>query len=394
MKRFFKSSGSIWTALIIALVALQGCENGGIVGSSFVPTNPSLVKDTIYIGNIETESLVSYAGNKNFVTMGIFDDPLFGRFESMALLRPTLPNLTQDIPESASIAMILRSPQVYGDSLDITTFDIYEITRRWRPNEWRADSIPQLSAQPILSGFQFVNTDSLFVPLPQSFVDKYIAFHEAESGRDSLYAAEFFGLALVPTGGSKVNFINVSQSRLYIALSDTTSTQVQINQRASSYTITPSTPVVPEGSVFVNNIFTSTGRIQFTIDPEIMKSKYVSRAELVLYEDTEALTQTLGPTETRANNGLIRFYELAESEKEFFITKEPAFSSTRVASDGTYRVNMTSLVNSVLARGSEEITYYFVSDLDNGIYRPNLFVGSGNPAKAPKIIITRINSAE
>lgn len=378
-------------ALVISLFAFIACEDGGIVGSSFVPTNPSLEIDTVHINPITVENLITYSGGKTFVAAGRFEDPLFGTYEAIGLLSPSLISIVDTTTEGMEYGFVLRTTATYGDSISSGIFDVYEIKERWRSNEWKSDSQPVLADTPI-TRFEFSESDSVFVPLPEEWANRYRSYYDIDiNSRDSTYVNEMFGFAFVPVSGNKISYINTTFSYFLGVRPDTTNISGTIRQRATSYSIAEPPTVSPGNSVILMNDFSQTGKLEFRIDNSVTNAEVISRVELVLYEDIERLNGTIAFGQTRFNNNLIRFFELDENEKQFYVTKEPSLNAIRSASDGTYRINLTGLANLALADGGRTFTYYLTADLDNGIIRPNLFVNSNSGSRSPKLIITKIN---
>jgi hypothetical protein len=280
----------------------------------------------------------------------------------------------------------------YGDttSASIVEYDVYEIVERWRPNEWKPESQPVLSASPIAS-FNISDEDTVTFNLPEEWVERYLSvYYLSPEQRDTAYAQSIFGFAIVPQNTGKISQINLGNSSMSIAITDTTSRTALIGNRATSYTRSGVTNI-PASSIEIMNDFSNTGNIRVQLDESIVGSKVISRAELVLYEDTEALNSTLGFGEWRHNNNLIRLYQLSDDDKEFYITKDPFTNAVRNAIDGSYRINITNTVSNIVVGGGDELSMYIVSDADNGIIRPNLFVNDPNSPRAPRIIVTRIN---
>lgn len=390
MNTFNRSLLPIFGILAITLIA--GCEESGVVGSSFNPTEPNISVETIAVGQITTVPLISFSGSKANISVGAFDDPLFGTFQAIGLLRPILITRIDSISPTTPFSMKLAITGTYGDttSAKVVEYSVYEIVERWRPNEWKADSQPVLSASPIAS-FNISDEDTVTFSLPQEWVERYLSvYYLSPDERDTTYSQSIFGFAIVPQNSGKISQINLGASSMNIAITDTTSRTASIGSRATSYTRTGVTNI-PASSIEIMNDFSKTGNIRVQLDESIVGSKIITRAELVLYEDTDALDATLGFGEWRHNNNLIRLYQLTDDDKEFYITKDPFTSAIRNDIDGSYRINLTNTVSNIIVRGGDELSVYIVSDSDNGIIRPNLFVNDPNSPRAPKIIVTRIN---
>lgn len=388
-------------ALLFSLIILSGCEESGIVGSSFITNDPDVNATSSPIGPVTTEQLISYSGNKTFVAAGRFEDPIFGTYEATALVRPALISQASVVDIEAEYGLVLFRRHAYGDtsSASVNTYRLYEIERRWRQNEWRADSIAV--KRPTDVTFEVSDSDSIFIPLPRDWSERYFDLYNNTDDRSDIYSQSLFGFAIVHETGNRIDYFHAQQSYLHIRNPDTfddegevveTSFTSAINQRATTFSITeaPADPL-PDNRIKVTNDFQSTGRVTIPINDELFPSRIITRVELVLQEDTQLLSQGMGAGFARFSNNQIRVYTLTEDEKEFFVTKEPIVTVQR-SEGGRYRVNLTNFINNALQAGLDEVNLYFISDLDNGIIRPNVFVTGGESELAPRLIVTTINT--
>lgn len=384
-------------ALLISLSILTACEESGIVGSSFVSTDPTLSVDTLLLGPIETERLVTFSGSKTLVAAGSFDDQLFGRVTATALLNPSLYTGAVAVDPAAQFNLVLVRDQITGDTTQTATYELYEISRRWRANEWRADSVAFKSLTP-LTVFDTGANDTIRIPLPEGWVNNYkriLALDAAE--RLDIHREEVFGFAIVHSIGNRLEYFNSNTSFLEIQNpqqqgDENPPTPIAVNmfQRATTYSLDLPIPDPADNRVIVMNDFSQTGRLTIRLNPDEFPINNISRAEVVLHEDFDQLQSSLRVNERRFSTGQIRIFELSEDEKDFYITKSPLTTIQRDL-EGRYRIALTSFINNAVRDGREEITLYFVSDQDNGIIRPNMFINAGDPEKAPKLILTTLN---
>lgn len=383
----------ILSALIFVTITITGCDDSGVVGSTFRNVEPSISVDAVSVGTISVENLLTYSGGKSFVNAGRYNDDLFGYIESTALIKPTLLGRTDSIPAGSEFYLRLVVNGIYGDTTSAVQadFDLYEVTQRWRQNEWYPDSQPVLADNPLTS-FSVLTRDTVRVPLPNEWIEKYLEFYyNVGEARDSAYVNGSFGFAIVPQNEAKIAVFNTNQANMIVMYPDSTQRTAGITQRASSYSIDRTNVTIPATSTYLMNDFSETGRLSFFVDESVTKSKIISRAELVIYEDTDLLNATLGQNEVRYNNNLLRFYDLTDDDKNYIIFKDPVTGAARTESDGSYRVNVTNQVSEKVISGGGELTLYLVTDLDSGILRPNLLVSDPNSPRAPKLIITTIN---
>lgn len=382
-------------ALLISLFIFTACEESGIVGSSFVTTDPSLVIDTLMLDPIETEALITFSGTKTYVAAGSFNDQLFGTYTATALLNPTIYTGVQEVQDGAQYTLVLIRDQITGDTTGTASFELHEISRRWRANEWKSDSVATVNPVP-LATFETGSNDTIRVSLPQSWVDRYTAFLELPAAeRLAAYQDEMFGFTISQQSGNRLEYFLANSSFLEIqnpeVQGEDTPAPFAVNmfQRATSYTMNLPMPDPADNRLIVMNDFSQTARLTIRINPDDYPINNISRAEIVLHEDFDILQSSLLTNERRFNTGQIRIFQIEEDEKEFYITKGPLTTIQR-DTEGRYRIGLTSFINNAVREGVEEITLYFVSDQDNGIIRPNMFINAGAPDRAPKLIITTL----
>lgn len=377
--------------LILTGLILTSCGDSDPFGPTFKPTDPNLQYFSFPAGPITTEPLVVTSGNLPNIAVGTFDDPLFGEYHATALLKPQMLSTAEVFPPNVTSRLKLIPSGIYGDTLATSAVGVYEITRRWRHNSWKPDSVIQVSTNP-LAFFNFSGRDTVLVNLPNSWTQKYLnVYGISGAARDSVYAETMFGFALIPVGSNTITYISTSASSLQLVLPDTTTRDAFITLRATSFEqVSPEN--IPPNNIVVTNDFRSTGTISFDISEELFGSRVVSRAELILYENRDALQSSLGPNQIRHNNGIIRLFQINDDDREFLITRDPLTSATR-GSDGSYRVNITNFVNSELRRNRGELTtatFHFISDNNSGLIRPNLFINDADSDLGPRLVITAI----
>jgi hypothetical protein len=391
--------------LLVSFALLIACEDSGVVGSSFLSTDPDVNVDVKKIQvPITTESLVTYSGSKALVPAGIYADPVFGTWQANAYLNPNLLLQPAFLDIEADYGLLLRRASVTGDTLAVSNYAIYEITQRWRANDLRPDSdsgeapLLQWSAEPLLR-FQTALEDSIYIPLPREWADRYLAAFGIDEDPIENYRSTMFGFAIVPEGNTgRIEFFNTNESRLVIqnpteqgAEEAPAPHNLAFFQRGSTYTRIANPDVsLPAERIVLMNDFSQTGRLNLSITDEFFGSRTMSRVELVIQEDIEFLSENLPANHRRFGNNLIRIFELDDDEKDFFVTKEPVVNVLR-SDDGRYRANLTGYINNILQNGGREVSLYIVSDQDNGIIRPNIFFNSGDPERGPRLIITSVN---
>jgi hypothetical protein len=391
--------------LVVSFALLIACEESGVVGSSFISTDPEVSVTVRPITDpITTESLITYSGSKALVAVGMYSDPIFGTWQANAYVNPNLLLQPAFLDVDATYGLLLRRSSVTGDTTLISNYAIHEITQRWRANDLRPDSdagsAPLLlwSEQPLVR-FQTALEDSIYIPLPAEWSDRYLAAFGVEENPVDSYRESMFGFAIVPEGNTgRIEFFNTNESRLVIQNPTPQGEEeapdphnLTFFQRGSTYSriADPQVPQPADRIVLLND-FSQTGRLNLSITDDFFETRIISRVELVIQEDVGFLSENLPENHVRSSNDLIRIFELDEDEKDFFVTKDPIANVFR-SDDGRYRANLTGYVNNILQNGGRNVSLYIVSDQDNGIIRPNTFINTGDSDRGPRLIITSVN---
>lgn len=388
-------------AILIGLFLIAGCENPGQVGSAITGDDTRVVVDTLEPGGFQEHSFVSYSGNYPFFSIGAFDDPLFGPIAAAGQLRPVLDRDSENVLTDSS-AMRLRLEfdpgLVNGDSTASVPFDLLEVGSLWRGNAWKWDEPIDTLNDYTVGSFTAGTDSAVVVDLAEEWVNKYRSFYNRPGENvDSLYAFTFYGLAIVPRGTGKVLPVNVSESSFLVDSVSSSASGFEIPMNQWAYSLERDQGSIPADRSSIH----STLDIVISIDLQVASevgTVNISRAELVLYADTELMEQTLdqtGPDAGRPGIPQLRLHRVRTGTAPESIDPGNAIIVAELDEGGAYRFNLTNLVKGGFAANSDEFTYYITAAPHNGTIRSTLLFNGEAPAElTPKLIITSIQTAE
>jgi hypothetical protein len=371
------------------LLTLTHCDNPGSVGRSFGPKDPSLKLDTIRVTGMTTTTLKAFSGGLQFMSVGTYRSDVFGTYEAIGLIQPILISELDILNSDADMSLRLQFAGITGDTNAVSTFEVYEITRRWRSTTWTLDSLPQLDAT-FLTTFSVRAEDSVDVSLPPSFRNKYLDYQrDGERNRDSTYLENVFGFAIRGVDNNKIVAVNVAASGMFITQNDTTLNNkfVIFRQSANSLVHTPSTMVLPSDVTRIESNFSQVGKLDLVLSESLIGARFPQRVELVLYEDTLTLAANTPPGHVWMDQFQVPIYLLEDYETNLAIFNNPNIFVTRLR-DGSFRSNLTSFYNSVITQGGQPGEMYFLSHRFNGIIRPRLFFNTSSARRSPALITT------
>lgn len=377
-------------------VALSGCESPGPVGNSLAGSETELSVDTLQIGAIDTESLNAYSGQRNFFSLGQFDDPLFGNVKTTAYLRPNLPAATSSDTMEENAGMKLRllfdTGQAYGDTLQPGTFEIYEIAQRWRGKALRLKDPLSLDDSYQVGSFTLENEDSLDVSLNQEWISKYRThFVNSSENRDSTYKENFFGLAIIPQDNSKILPLRPGSTRFVIENPEADTFDVSSDQWA--YNLEREEGITyPEDSGPLFSTYEQILNFDIGFQQMDLSVSNISKVELVFYENVSALeaAETVRPT---INN--MRLHLVSPSQVPANIDPgNPLAIGSYDEDNRAYRFNITSFAKSALLSPLDPDERFYLVISNNGVVKSTLLYldGQVQSAKAPQLIITSVQN--
>lgn len=377
----------------VLLLSITSCDSNGLVGSSIVDDPSDVASDTLHISNSALQDIRSFSGGKSNMTAGWYNDALFGELKFTALLQPSINRSNVDtISEQATAMLTFPVSSHYGDLDGTTEFEIVELNRRWRANAWRVDSIPDLSSR-VIGSFTATGQDSVETQLDQQWLQEYRSYFYNEVNRDSTYRDSFYGFAIVPRNVSRFMTIPVQNIRMVIDNHDGSDTTYAQTFRAWGYSKEHIEPdqEYSETSYPVFNNFKNNLVFSFNFQDEYDVSGDISRAELVIYQDTTAMQETLPAGHQRNTTSLMNIYLLREDQTQVAVTGDATFSAARRASDGSWRFNITNYLRGQIGQEPDTRKFYVKIGADNGSFVPYYIHNHLSDTRNPKILITRVS---
>lgn len=404
------------------ILILSTCRDGGQFGQGFSDNDVSVRVDTILVSDFTTTSLPTFTGARFFanrnafggsislpnkVTVGQYDDPLFGQLNAVGLIRPGLfaRSRIDTIDSNSELFLKLVVNGMFGDTSSTLELDIYEINRPWREQSWKPDSSILESLGDRLATFTVSNEDTIHVDLPPAFIEKYGRIVFAKD-RDLAFNSEFFGFAIQPRSGNKYLSINAAASGIElrnietIVTDSTTTDSLAIDLTftrswASSYQ--RSNAQIPPTRYWLDN--TREHMIAFDIpaDPIFFGTENLLRAQLLIFEDQTSLNN-LPPGHVRAQSPRLEVFSLDSLDLKFDINIQfPSFVPVLNREIGAFSIELTDFFNVLLINDSDDDTRFYISykggvlgsdrGIDGSIFQ-TLVYGLNSP-KPPKLVITR-----
>jgi len=381
----------------VALV-VYSCDKPGVVGTKLVPANGQVVTDTIPITNFNTSGIGVYSGDRTYYTVGIYNDQLYGKIEATGLVQPQLvsPSSIDTIKPDTKISLRFYIRSVYGDTNKTVTFDIQEASRQWRGKSWTIDQQPPTSGN-VITSFKVGNVDSVDVPMPQSWVQKYrsLLYDTTDAAaRDSLFNIKEPGFVIVPQSNSSGKIVSFRGDSTNVMIGDTTAVLPQ----TWAYSVKRSSEAdVGDSLAQVYSTFSRVPSIKLSVTSDTtvsingvnLDTKALSRVELVLREDSTLMKSSLPSGNIRPDVTQMNVYYLRPDEINFDILKGAISIMTR-QTDGTYQLNLTPRINDLMLGAPNNGSYYFVPQTDNGIIYSLLLTTPKSALKAPKLIVTSV----
>lgn len=400
------------TAVVAGLVLLlSACGKDSPPSSTSIEPGSRLVADTIAITDTDIREPGGYTGNLSYISFGAYDDQAFGKIEASALWKPIF--ITVDAVDTLTnddqFYLSFNIDSQYGDTTATGVYEIYEIAQYWRATSWRPDSVLVTEQNPITT-FSISGEDSVAVPLPSVWSDKYVEYYRNRfdttftNSIDTLYRDNFHGLAIRPASDQSQKIIGSTTAniKMLIANQDTTY-EVSTQKTATKYTRNGEPSYAAENKVALHGTYERMLGFDFglttenflVINGQEIPSKSIARFEIVFHRDMETLTSTLPQHHRRTGNSRYNIYSTDPNTLFYAIVGSPLYGASYDEGKNTYRLNLTSLANSIILGGEQtEERYYAVPVSGDGLIRSDLTYLPGHPEKFPKIIVTYAVSDE
>lgn len=398
MQRNLKVTGinqRVLFLMLLSVTLLTSCnDKTGPVGGGIIPVS-EISYDTLMATGFTPTSIDGYGGKFNFFPIGRYNDQLFGDVESIAYLKPSITGVVLDSPLPNGYIMYLDlafdSVNVYGDSLSQSNFAVYKVTEGWRGNEFRLSNKPNYDTANPIGVFSRGKQDSVRIQLSHSWLNEYATvLNDTTATQDSTFFYDFFGLAIVPTGGSsKISFPTITQSRFWLinaTLGDTAF--VRIHDWAYNLNRTNVVPI-PERLTLTNTL-ENFYNLSLKEELDTLKAQNILKAELIVYEDTEQLKNTLPANHTRLDiTGVALKNGFTTSLEYDLFFKEPESRGLFDSRINGYRFDITPLVNTYIFGTLDSDDLYLDIRPSDGLLRSTILYDETAPdSLKPKLILT------
>lgn len=371
------------------------CEDPGSVGGEFVDQAEVLV-DTMLINTLTLSTENPYLGRQTLSPIGEFDDQVFGVVQAQSYFKPEIDyfsatDSTINIASNLTMRLRVSEDDVYGNTESTATYSVYRVNELWRGSTYTKGDTLTTGAE-VVGSFSDADIDSAgFIDFEMggSWKQDYVDFFNVKGDdlRQDSYRDNDFGLAIIPdVGTEKVNYINFGLSSLMIITGDTSS----VDMVDWTSDITRSGEVDEVDRIKVHSTYDRYMTLNLKEIIEAAATDNFVRVELILVQDTLALSNGLGPTEERSIAPSFRLVQgpLDGSDDRAY---EFSFSDDAISGfyiDGEYRFNISTLVNDDAYSDSPIEEVYIFPYSSNGVLEySSIFSPGVSTPLAPKIII-------
>lgn len=392
-------------ALLFCLYVLTGCENLGPVGNTLPGSDTELSVDTLQIVNVGTEELNIYSGQRTFVSLGRYDDPLFGSTTASAYVKPVLLSTTSSDTVEEDAAMKLRlvfdRQMVYGDSLQPGNYDIYEIDQMWRGKAWRLKDAAAIDESYTVGSFTLETEDSLDVQLDPQWVEKYRSHYTSSaSNRDSLYRRNFHGLAVIPRDNSNILPLEADNIRFVVENPDEDTVEaVELATGQWAYSLERGEDTAyPEGRIPLFSTYEQILHFNLGLEGNGLSISNISKAELVFFVDNATMEVSLATeseSTVRPRAATLQLHLADPSEvPESIDPGNPIAVAGYDNQVGAYRFTITSFARAVLQNQIPAGEKLYLTIENNGTVKPTLIQlnDDSNSGRNPQLIVTSVKN--
>lgn len=190
-------------SVFLILSAFFSCENGDEMGHSVLPGSDYasiIVTDTVEVDAFTEYDTAVYAAYKNFMTAGVFSDPVFGRTETSFAAKfsnTSYGKYTENaIADSVVLTLSLDTTmqRFYGDSLSMVKLYVFPVIKVMEPTAvyYQNMDFEEYYDKTPLGVVEFVPSDikdSLTIRLDKSYGDKII-----KAAADTAFDSDICGL--------------------------------------------------------------------------------------------------------------------------------------------------------------------------------------------------------
>ncbi len=399
MQNRISKAAVTWRLLLSLLIVsvVIACEDTNNVGSGVV--EPSQIRvDTIFVDNFEKMSSSVFSGGITNPPLGSYNDPILGDYMSTTLIKPSLISATS-VPSKDSTDMQLllsfEDRPVFGEESASTDFSIFRVTERWRATTLSSDDNIMYDETELIGSFTYNNEDSIYIDISDSLFFDYVDYaSNTSNSRDSLYNYEFFGISIVPETGTqpaRIIYPDISKSKfLFIEEVENANDTLTTLFDTQGFTIERQNIPTFNDRLYLNSLFDGYYKINLkSIADLIPEGLNILKADLIVYEDTRQLENSLTNNETRPALNLLDFKFADESELLYELQFTSSdFLAARDTVDNSFAFNLTNLINSYKFGSPSDDFLYLNVNPGGGVIRSTLLYDSTSvPKVRPKLVL-------
>ncbi len=384
------------TFSVIILSTFFACQDPGTIGGGFVEKTDINI-DTLSVSTISVSNQNAYLGRLGRSAVGNYEDDLFGTIETYSFFKPAISRssntIVLDDTTTYTLRLQLLENDIYGDTTQVNNYTIHRVTSLWRGSAFQNNMDIFFDQGETIGQFSDADADTngfIEVDLTGSWSDEYPSFfNEPDSVRDENYRLNEYGLVIIPEAGSNnIRYINYSLSSLKANTPDTLS----IGILDWGYDVDRTGEVTSSDRINLHSTLNNIFKFNLSLIGDEVEDINFVRAELVFNHDTLSINNmpegevrstilglglSIGPLEDVA-------YELAFGAIDL---------SAAARADGTYRFNITGLLNDYI-HGTRDISdlYIYASANQGALAYTSLFFGDSDPSVSPRIIIYGLES--
>ena len=417
--------------LLLAAFTIFGCDSPGSVGEEIVSGSDGVNTESFFPENFTVLEENTFSGRLPNTALGYIDDPVYGRVQSTALIKPGLSRAFVDsIREDDSVYLkLIFHPEIYGNSSSVSNFTVYAANEIWRGNQLRYNQEVDVNFSRQLGSFEVSDEDTVLVELDDMWMQEYISFfNSAEANRDSLYRNTFKGLAIVPSeSNQKMRFIrHLAQEQGGAITTFLVESPEQPDNNGNGDNDDENgngnddengengedeeeeEPNVIDlrdwGASFTRSVFTTDDPI-ITVHntenvvkfvPELpieqLASRNIVNARLILTKNTSA--ENMYPEILRPRTNQLRAHlfssEPSDLSGEIF-TRDARFISVLEEDEDTFSVDITEyILDEIFGDNNGRALYLTIQAVNGIVYSTNFYDQNGPENRRPRLVITSV----
>lgn len=404
------------------LILLSGCEDPGGVGSRFLDEDAGLETITTPLASSEAVTVDSYSGRLRYMAIGRYDDPVFGQFESIGILKPSIDTTSIGSHVSEEDLFQLRltfSSTHYGDTTQTARYELYRLNDIWRGNELYFTDQLEMDLSERVGEFEVSGESTVSVDLAQSWIDEYNEFlASSDEDRQDQYRTGFPGLAIVPADGTtRAHFIRVrpdpgddaedeelarfvrvpaedlEEWEEWDGTEEEDPRQFQPLADWGAFGAWGEPAERDEKSIYLTNPLESVLRVETGLSESVPGGRNQANAQLIFHPNRELLELPDGHVRPEVTQ--LRLHRVnSDRIGEWIFGRDPVLTASLNQGNDSFRFDLTGYINEILFNEPPPGQFYLSAHTVTGLVFSTVLHGedADDETLRPKIIITSVNS--